>query len=441
MTTFHCSSAWLPSGIARDVRLVTEAGSITEVQVRVPIEVDDISLGGLVLPGFANAHSHAFHRALRGRTHLAREQTDDFWTWRRLMYGVANRLDPDTYLALARAAFAEMVQSGFTVVGEFHYLHHRPFGRPYPDPNAMSLALIQAAGEAGIRLTLLDTLYLCGGLDASGHKGLDELQRRFSDGSVGAWADRRQGLPESPLVHQGAAVHSVRAVPLAALREVRDLIGKRPLHVHLSEQPDENAAALAHYRRTPTRLLADAGLLSRRLSVVHATHLTDDDLALLADARVTAVFCPTTEADLADGIGPARALADEGVRLAIGSDQHIRVDPFGELQALEDHQRLASGLRNRFTADELVEIGSPNGYASLGWDSGGRLEAGGLADFVAVATGTPRTAGSDPAQLPFTASGAEVTDVVVAGEQVVRGGVHRLGDVGGLLRAALAALR
>src|SRR5215207_7319660 len=180
-------------------------------------QADDHLLRGVTLPGLANGHSHAFHRALRGRTH---RDGGTFWTWRRQMYAVAAALDPDRYLALARAVYAEMVLAGYTVVGEFHYLHHAPGGRPYADRNAMGAALVQAAAEAGIRLTLLDTCYLAGGLTAGGHQPLDPVQARFSDGDVAAWAARAGGLGDGPTVRTGVAAHSVRAVPEDALAVV-----------------------------------------------------------------------------------------------------------------------------------------------------------------------------------------------------------------------------
>ena len=196
MTAFWCESAWLTGGLARRVRLVTQEGLIKEVLVDADPQPDDVRLAGVTLPGMANAHSHAFHRALRGRVNGG---GGNFWSWREQMYAAAEQLNPDTYFALARAVFAEMVQAGITVVGEFHYVHHRPGGHPYGDPNAMGLAVRQAADEAGIRMTLLDTCYLEGGLNGGGHVELHPGQRRFSDGTVDAWAERmsarRHDLP------------------------------------------------------------------------------------------------------------------------------------------------------------------------------------------------------------------------------------------------------
>jgi formiminoglutamate deiminase len=440
MTTFWCEHAVLAEGVRRAVRVLVERGRIAEVLADAPAEPDDVVLHGVVLPGMANAHSHAFHRALRGRTH---GDGGNFWTWREAMYAVTRRLDPDTYLALARAVFAEMVLAGYTAVGEFHYLHHGPGGRPYDDPNAMGHALAHAAHEAGIRLTLLDTLYLSGGLTAAGHVPLDEVQQRFSDGAVEAWAERVGRLSGDARMRVGAAVHSVRAVPCDDLTAAAALTaeGGRPLHVHLSEQPGENHACQGFYGCTPTALLAAEGLLRPTTTVVHATHLTEHDIGLLGAAGVTAAICPTTERDLADGIGPARDLADAGVALALGSDQHAVIDPFEEARGLEMDERLHSLERGRFVERDLFAAATVQGYRSLGWADGGRLAPGYVADLVAVRLDSPRTAGAAPGQVLYAATSADVTDVVVGGERVVTGGRHRLGDVGRLLSDAIAAVQ
>ncbi|HET7761978.1 MAG TPA: formimidoylglutamate deiminase [Phycicoccus sp.] len=440
MTTFWCEHAVLPGGLRRSVRVLTERGRIVEVLPDTAREAEDVTLRGVVLPGMANAHSHAFHRALRGRTHA---DGGNFWTWREAMYDVTRRLDPDRYLALARAVFAEMVLAGYTVVGEFHYLHHGPDGRPYDDPNAMGEAIIRAAHEAGIRLTLLDTLYLSGGLTASGHLPLDEVQVRFSDGSVEAWAERVSALSGDARMRVGAAVHSVRAVPcddLTAVAAVTEA-GSRPLHVHLSEQPGENHACEGFYGCSPTELLAGEGLLRPSTTLVHATHLSETDVELLGSAGTTAAFCPTTERDLADGIGPARTLVDAGVALALGSDQHAVIDPFEEVRGVEMHERLESLERGRFEERELLAMATANGYRSLGWPDGGVLAAGHVADLVTVRLDSPRTAGCAPDQVLYAATSADVSDVVVGGERVVVDGRHRLGDVGRLLADAIAAVR
>ncbi|MEE1620029.1 formimidoylglutamate deiminase [Zafaria sp. Z1313] len=395
------------------------------------------------VPGPVNAHSHAFHRILRGRTHLgAAGGAGDFWTWREQMYGAASHLGPREYGRLATAVFAEMAVTGWTAVGEFHYVHHRADGTPYPDHD-MERALARAAIAAGIRLVLLDTCYLDGGLAADGTVlPLDPVQRRFSDGSAGAWLARRRGLAAAlaeedagrGLVTLGAAIHSVRAVPPAALAEIAAGLAAEPdapLHVHLSEQPAENAACRAAYGMSPTRLLAEHGLLTGRLSAVHATHLDDEDIALLGAAGASIVMCPTTEADLADGIGPARELADAGAVIALGTDQHAVVDPFLEQRALEHGERLRSGIRGRFSPSGLADAARAGGLRSLGLPEND--------DHLLVDAASTRTAGSRPGQLMLSATSADVARVVVNGTVVAEHGRHTLlGDPAGLYASFLA---
>jgi cytosine/adenosine deaminase-related metal-dependent hydrolase len=249
---------------------------------------------------------------------------------------------------------------------------------------------------------------------------------------VEAWAERAAGA-------DGVAVHSVRAVPREALAVVAKAAAGRPLHVHLSEQPAENAACLSRHGVTPTALLAAEGVLTSDATAVHATHLTDADIGLLSAAGSGVCLCPTTERDLADGIGPARALHDAGVALSLGSDQHAVVDLVEEARALEMHERLTTGERGRFTPAQL--LAALTNHAPLGRPDAGRLAVGAPADLVAVRLDTVRTAGVDPAQILFAATAADVDTVVVGGETVVDGGAHRLGDVGALLASAIGALR
>jgi formiminoglutamate deiminase len=437
MTAYWCEHADLGSGPLPGVRVVVDGGRITATERAPAPAPGDHRLAGVVLPGFANAHSHAFHRALRGRTH---DRGGTFWTWRRQMYAVAARLGPDRYLALARATYAEMALAGVTCVGEFHYLHHPPGGGRYADPNAMGEALIQAAADAGVRLTLLDACYLAGGLDAGGHLPLDDVQARFSDGDAEAWAVRVALLPERPGVRIGAAVHSVRAVPAAQLATITRAAAGRPLHVHLSEQAAENEACLAYYGMTPTRLLNDHGVLGPGTTAVHGTHLTTQDVAALGVTGTTVCACPSTEADLADGVGPFRRVRDAGAPLCLGSDQHALTDLLAEARLLEAHERLVTGERGRFRPAELVEALTVGGHRALGWPDAGHIAAGQRADLVAVRLDTPRTAGCAPGQVVMAASTADVHTVVVDGRIVVAEGQHMLGDVGRLLADAIEPL-
>lgn len=439
--SWHAPWGWVGGRAEPDVRLTVEGERLVRVESGVPAAEGDTRLAGIVLPGLANAHSHVFHRALRGRTHTA---GGDFWSWRSAMYAVASALDPTLLHAVATAAYAEMALAGVTVVGEFHYVHHDPLGRPYADPNAMGRALVDAAAEAGVRLTLLDTCYLHGG---PGGEPLDERQRRFSDGSAAAWAARVAELGEGGHGWRaGAAVHSVRAVDPASMREVARFAGDHPmpLHLHLSEQPAENEACLAATGRTPAELADDCGVLGPSTTAVHATHVTPGDVALLGATGTAACLCPTTERDLADGIGPASELAAAGSPLCLGSDSHAVVDLFEEARAVELDERLRTGRRGLHDPADLLAAATAGGAAALGWD-GGELVAGRLADFVAVDLRSSRLAGFDGVHaagtLVFAATADDVTDVVVGGEVVVRDRQHaRVADVGAALRAAIAAL-
>ncbi|HET7018495.1 MAG TPA: formimidoylglutamate deiminase [Streptosporangiaceae bacterium] len=492
--------AWLPGvGILPDVLIEATGDRFTRITPHWPggttprnppqggaeASTGAVRLAGLTLPSLANAHSHAFHRALRGVAQGVGRGS--FWTWREQMYQVAARLDPDSYLALARATYAEMALAGIGCVGEFHYLHHGRDGIPYADPNEMSLALVQAAAEAGLRITLLDTCYLTGGLDTDGASlPLSWPQLRFGDGTALAWAKRVGQLPIDqhgmlgPGARVGAAIHSVRAVPPEQMKPVvawTHRIGA-PLHVHLSEQVAENEACLAAYRSTPAAVLYDAGVLGPRTTVVHATHLTPSDLRLLGGSETFACLCPTTEADLADGIGPFGALAAAGCRLTVGSDSQAVIDLFEETRRIELYQRLATGERGTFGAEALGTAMTWDGHASLGWPEAGEIAPGSLADLVTVSLDSPRLAGlaelaaarpsggpgqadlagggeSSPAgasadgapdlslllAVIFAASSADVRNVVIGGRDIVVDGRHVLvEDVPSALASALGVL-
>jgi formiminoglutamate deiminase len=419
-----CELAWLGGEAAeRDVLIEIAGDRVTAVTPGGAVD-HAFRLPGLTLPGLANAHSHAFQRALRGRTHAGE---GSFWTWREQMYELAGALDPDSCFALSRATFGEMALAGITCVGEFHYVHHAPDGTPYEDPNAMGRAVLAGAKAAGLRITLLDACYLHGGL------------ARFRDADAAAWAERVDALAPRGAARVGAAIHSVRAVDPDAARVVAEWVAGRPLHAHVSEQPKENEDCLAEHGLTPTALLAEAGALGANFTAVHATHLTAEDVALLGGSTIC--LCPTTERDLADGIGPARRLADAGAALATGSDSHAVIDPFEEARAIELDERLASGVRGAHRAPDLLRAATAGGYAALGWPEGGRLEPGALADLTTLSLDSVRMAGTAPehaaASAVFAATAADVRDVMVGGEWIVRGGVHTQFDVAEALRAAL----
>jgi formiminoglutamate deiminase len=438
VTAYWCELAWLGGDQAEPgVVVEVEDGLIATVTSGTPSPPPGATrLDGVTLPGLANAHSHAFHRALRGRTQRG---SGSFWTWREQMYGVAAALDPESYMALARATYAEMALAGVTAVGEFHYLHHAPGGEPYDDPNEMGRALIAAAAEAGIRITLLDACYLHGGVG----EALSEPQRRFSDGSAEAWAQRVDALGDGKTVRIGAAIHSVRAVDPAAAATVAAWAAERgrPLHAHVSEQPAENRACLDAHGRTPTGVLDEAGALAARFTAVHAIHLDDADVALLGSSGACCCACPTTERDLADGTGGMARLAAAGASLSLGSDSHAVIDLFEEARAVELDERLATGERGLHAPSALLRAATEDGHACLGWPDAGRIAPGARADLVIVGLDGVRMAGTEPSNaveaVVFAATAGDVRHVIAGGREIVRDGRHTTIDVARELHEAV----
>ncbi|MBM9460067.1 formimidoylglutamate deiminase [Nocardioides sp. zg-536] len=411
-TSYLLERAWVDGAVHDDVLVEVADGRFRSVTLLsgadAPAQANGSTrLPGLTLPGAANTHSHAFHRALRGRgggTGRRREQ----------VYDVAARLDPDSCYPLARATYAEMLAAGYTGVGEFHYLHHQLDGRPYADPNAMGHALIAAARDAGIRITLLDALYLSAGFGAPPQG----VQCRFADGSAETWQERVAALVTElsgePDVRLGVAAHSVRAVPADALEELQPfLVNGIPLHVHLSASPRENEECRAVYGLSPTELLAEHDLLGATTTAVHATHLDAEDIALLGATRTGIALCPTTEHDLGEAIGPARALSEAGATLTLGSGSHAVIDPFAQMRALERAARPA----------ELLAAATAHGHAALGVPDAGALTVGERADLVTLALDSPRTVrtGRDEQAAVLAAAAADVTHVVVDGRVVFDG--------------------
>jgi formiminoglutamate deiminase len=392
-----------------------------------------------VVPGLANAHSHAFHRLLRARTQRDR---GSFWTWRELMYRAAQRIDPDGYREIATAVFAEMALAGITSVGEFHYLHHQRGGVPYADPNAMGAALVDAARAAGVRLTLLDTCYLASDV---GGTPLTDAQLRFGDGSGEAWAARVDAL-RAPDVVVGASIHSVRGVPVADIPAVVDWAAAHgaPLHVHVAEQTAEVERCLAVHGATPVGLLRELGVLGPRTTAVHATHLTGRDVSDLRSSGTGVCFCPTTERDLGDGIGPApELLTPPRGPFSLGSDSHAVIDLFEEARSVELDERLRRRARGVLAADTLLTCATTEGHRALGRPDAGTITVGARADLVAVDLGSVRTAGGGPTveTAVFAASAADVTDVVRDGRVVVADRRHvTVPDVGRRLAAVVAAI-
>lgn len=440
MTTYFAQWAWRGAEhVVANVRITVSNGVIGELQDNATKQDGDVVVAGVVMPGFINAHSHAFHRALRGRTHGG---TGDFWSWRTPMYEIAHRLTPDSYLDLATMTFAEMALSGITGVGEFHYIHHNTDGTKYKNPNEMGLAMVQAAQRAGIRIALLDVAYLHAGLDKP--EPLAE-QKRFSDGNIDAWLDRVDALGEGGDGWTvGMAPHSVRAVHPRELEEVVANRHGKVVHLHLSEQPAENTACIAATGMTPTQVLDNVGLLGPHMTAVHATHLTDTDISLLGKSHTCVCLCPTTERDLADGVGPAAALRDAGATLSLGTDSHAFIDMFEETRAIETDERLVTGKRGLHSPASLLASATSVGATSLGWGPHG-IQVGAPADFIALSLDSVRLASFDSANgaahIVHSAAPSDVRDVWVGGKQVVANFQHvEIGDVVAGLRSAIAAV-
>ena len=402
--TWHAEQAWLGRRV-ENVRIEVVDGRIVEVVGGVPAPLHAVRLKGWTVPGFANVHSHAFQRLLRGEVESG---GGDFWRWREHMYRYTE-WDAADYLAHARLVFREMLEVGITAVGEFHYLHGRG--------NELGLALVDAARAEGIRLTLIDACYLRGGLDG---RPLDERQRLFSDGDADAWARRVDELEAGDGVRIAAAIHSVRAVDPESMRIVATYARQRrlPLHVHLAEQPAEVEECIAVEGCTPVELLEREGILGPDLTTVHTIHVNAFDVSLLGANRVGVCACPTTERDLGDRVGPLRDLAAAGCPLSAGSDSNAVIDLLEETRGIELDQRRATGRRVLHQPDALLEAATVNGMRALGWDAG-ELKPGALADFVTLYRPELERRELDTGYLVFALDGHDVTNVVVGGRTVV----------------------
>ncbi len=409
--------------ISDDGRIASITPNVEE-QFIAPADITIIP-GVALLPGFVNTHSHVFQRALRGHTYRPLSRQDTFWTWRRAMYAEAQRLNPDSLYELALRTYREMLAAGYTSVGEFHYVHHQPDGRPYADPNAMSEAILRAGREAGMRVVLLMTAYAQG----SFNQPLEEGQRRFSDASVEAYLARVEALRVTS-AFVGVAPHSVRAVPEDWFRAIANYSHAQqlPLHVHADEQRAEVEQCQAAYGCTPIELLERFGALGPQTTIVHATHANDTEIALLAQYGCTVCVCPTTEGDLGDGIAPYAALLGAHIPLAIGSDSNTRFDPIEELRWAEYSARMRYQRRRVLVADELaapgpllLEYGTRCGAAALGLETGS-IAPGMFADFVAVEINHPMLAGWNADDfldvLFFGASSQVITQTWVQGKRV-----------------------
>jgi formimidoylglutamate deiminase len=457
MPALFAADALLASGWARDVALEwDDAGIFTRVESRAAPPAGCTHASGPVIPGMTNVHSHAFQRAMAGLAEFRGHPTDDFWTWREEMYRLARTIEPDDHDAIARHLYIEMLKHGYTTVAEFHYLHNDGEGRHYADRAEMANRIVGAARGAGIALTCLPVLYAHGGF---GHRTLAPAQKRFGGDAAFILELVRElaafHLPD-PLLRLGVAPHSARAVDALLLTELVDgatrLDATMPIHMHVSEQVREVEECIAVHGVTPGAWLLDLVGVDARWCLIHGTHLTQIELRRLAQSGASIGLCPTTEANLGDGIFDLVPWFEARAPWAIGGDSHVSVSPFEELRALESSQRLSHRIRN-VTADETEPDVSSNlwraaarGGAQAAGHPAGELAPGRRADFVVLDRDAPALESlAAPAILAvaiFGGNPAPVRGVFVRGESVVEAGRHAEEDNAAAgYRAALKRLR
>ena len=427
---FSAGQLWQVDGWRAGVTLAVGAdGQLQSAQ-----DAAGDALGRWVLPGMPNLHSHAFQRAMAGLAERRGGNDDSFWSWRETMYAFAAAIGPDELRAIAAQLYVEMLKAGYTQVCEFHYLHHQPDGKPYAHAEAMSLALIEAAREAGIGLTLLPVLYLSGGFDG---RALSPRQRRFGH-QVDDYLRLLETLRplQDPMLRVGIALHSLRAVPEQAMREVlaSEIAKTCPIHIHVAEQIGEVQDCLALRGARPVEWLFAHADVDPRWCLVHATHLTDEETVQIARSGATVGLCPTTEANLGDGLFPLAAYQDAGGRFGIGSDSHISVSPVEELRWLEYGQRLSTRHRNiaaRHHGDSVGETlwrAALRGGAQASGMPLGELRVGARADLIVLDEDAPLLAARDSRSLLdswlFAGNTPLVRDVMTGGRWQVRGFRH-----------------
>ncbi len=441
---FHAAQALLPQGWAQSVSIECAHGRIVSVTAGAPAGPGAQPLG-TVVPGLGNLHSHAFQRAMAGLTEVGGRSGDSFWSWRELMYRFLDRLTPDDLQAVAEQAYMEMLESGFTRVGEFHYLHHAPDGRRYTDHAEMSGRIAAAANATGLGLTLLPVFYAHS--DFGGAAPLP-AQRRFLhdvDGFAALLDGCRQALRDTPDAVLGLAPHSLRACTPEQLQALPALVDG-PIHIHIAEQVREVEACLAWSGQRPVRWLLDHAPVDERWCLVHATHLQDDEVRGIAGSRAVAGLCPVTEANLGDGLFPMRGFVQHGGRFGVGSDSNVLIDAAEELRLLEYGQRLALRGRNVVSPGELssgrwlYQQAQEGAAQALGVAAG--LVAGAPADLVELDAAHPSLHGRAGDALldswVFAARGGAVRSVWREGRQWVRDGRHvRRDEVAARYRAAL----
>ena len=448
--------ALLPNGWAERVLIETDAGGrIVSVTPETQREPGMESVRGFTVPGMPNVHSHAFQRAMAGLTELRLHTSDSFWTWRDTMYRFAAKIDPTQMQAIATHLYVEMLKAGFTSVAEFHYLHHDMSGKPYADRAEMSHRLIASARVAGIAITHLPVLYGYGGFGA---QPPTEGQRRFvnsADNFVALLESLDIQYRDSPNVRLGAAFHSLRAVDASMMRNVQDALARldptAPLHIHVAEQMNEVEECTRWTGQRPLEWLLDNIMVDERWCIVHATHIEDREVLRLANSGAVAGLCPTTEANLGDGVFPAPGFLSASGRFGIGTDSHVVVSVVEELRLLEYGQRLMGHQRAILASDDEPSPGrrmhvaaTAGGARALGIHAG-RIMPGCRADLVALDSDHRVFWNTEPAKILdawiFSGDLKCVRDVMVGGHWHIRDGRHALDDdIAAACRSALTTL-
>jgi formimidoylglutamate deiminase len=433
--SYFFDDALLPSGWAADVRVDVASGAIASVTPNAPRE-SALHIAGLAIPGLPNLHCHAFQRGMAGLGERRGPAHDSFWTWREVMYRFLSCLTPDDAEAIAAFAYMQMLETGFTAVGEFHYLHHDIDGRPYADLGEMAARIAAAASETGIGLTLLPVLYIYGGF---GGAAPNEAQRRFLNGPdryAALLARSREIIRALPDARLGIAPHSLRAVTPDALRYVTETYRNNPIHIHAAEQAKEVEDSVVALGKPPVAWLLDNANVDARWCLIHATHMTESETRALAESGAVAGLCPLTEASLGDGIfNGAEYLANNG-HFGVGTDSNIQIGAADELRLLEYSQRLKLRTRNvvahegESTGAQLYTQARAGGAQALG-RAIGAIEAGKRADLVVLDPAHPDLVGDVATALDayvFVAGAALIKTVIVGGETVVAEGQHKLHD-------------
>ncbi len=377
------------------------------------------------MPGMATAHSHAFQRALRGRTQRRATAANSFWSWRGLMYTLAETLNPDDIYAIARLAYAELAMSGVTMVGEFHYLHHDVGGQPYANRIETADACIRAALDVGIRICLIRSAYMRGGYQ----QDLAPAQARFSDPSVDLVlqdvAQLQTKYADNPLVSVAVSAHSVRAVPLPQIQELAAYATAHqlPFHMHVCEQRRELAEAIEEYGVTPVQLLSDHGILNERFVGVHATHLNAPEIQALGAAKAMVCLCRTTERDLGDGLPQTTAMIDAGTRFCVGIDSHVEPNAFEEIRAVELDERARTEARHTVAeAPQLLQMATEQGFIACAASDAWREDRVTLRRNAIALAGIDAQYATDG--VIFSAAPQAVDTVSVAGKTIVEDGQH-----------------